>query len=110
MRTPINMSGKLSIDILGGGCHFIKNGKEVSPAICHFAYPYSHSWEYRFNCYLIHNPTKNFLLLWFLKTYFWLTVQAKNRIKHIKKTLALRHRLKRFKSMSYDLLAQKKEY
>ena len=44
MRTPINLIGPLHIDVLGGGCSFSKSGRAVSPAICHFAAPYSQYW------------------------------------------------------------------
>jgi hypothetical protein len=36
MRTPIGLQGKISIDVLRGGCHFVKYGEEVTPAICHY--------------------------------------------------------------------------
>ncbi|TPG16500.1 hypothetical protein EAH87_14880 [Sphingomonas koreensis] len=36
MRTPLNSTGSISLDVLGGSCHFIKEGTLVAPAICHF--------------------------------------------------------------------------
>lgn len=36
MRTPLNSTGPIELDVLGGRCSFIKEGEPVSPAICHF--------------------------------------------------------------------------
>ena len=43
MRTPLNSRGRIKIDPLGGGCSFLKEGKLVEPAICHFC----GDWQYR---------------------------------------------------------------
>jgi hypothetical protein len=56
MRTPIGMTGQLTVDVLGGGCHFIKWGEPVSPAICHFAAPYSRYSLYAYQGFLIRYP------------------------------------------------------
>ena len=39
MRTPIGMTGPLSIDVLQGYCTFIKEGEPVAPAVPHFPIP-----------------------------------------------------------------------
>ncbi|MDT0575834.1 hypothetical protein RM533_06510 [Croceicoccus sp. F390] len=36
MRTPLNSTGPVHLDVIGGACRFIKEGEEVTPAICHF--------------------------------------------------------------------------
>ena len=36
MRTPLNATGPIHLDVLGGECHFEKEGKLVEPAIVHF--------------------------------------------------------------------------
>ncbi len=40
MRTPLNSTGPLTLDVLAGDCHFIKEGTRVDPAICHFCGPW----------------------------------------------------------------------
>ncbi len=61
MRTPININGPLQIDVLGGGCSFIKEGVPVRPAICHFAAPYAQYWPYHYNCFLANYPKSSAL-------------------------------------------------
>lgn len=56
MRTPIGLSGALTVDALRGDCRFVKNGEPVSPAICHFAAPYAGYSEYRYNSSLVRHP------------------------------------------------------
>lgn len=36
MRTPLNSQGPIHLDVIKGTCSFIKEGRYVSPAICHF--------------------------------------------------------------------------
>lgn len=36
MRTPLNSQGPIQLDVIEGTCGFIKEGRRVSPAICHF--------------------------------------------------------------------------
>ncbi len=36
MRTPLNATGPIHLDIMAGECHFEKNHKRVDPAIVHF--------------------------------------------------------------------------
>jgi hypothetical protein len=63
MRTPLNMNGRLRIDALGGGCSFNKEGKIVTPAICHFCADWVHSPEYKIAEYSLRNGRPP-LLLW----------------------------------------------
>jgi hypothetical protein len=53
MRTPLNIAGRLSIDPLGGGCSFNKEGAIVTPAICHFCALWSFSPVYRISEYCL---------------------------------------------------------
>lgn len=46
MRTPTGIKGRLTIDPLGGGCHFERAEGVVDPAICHFAGHYLMMPEY----------------------------------------------------------------
>ena len=46
MRTPLNSAGRIKINPLGGGCSFMKEGKLVEPAICHFCGDWQHSPTY----------------------------------------------------------------
>ncbi|MBC8165776.1 MAG: hypothetical protein H7Y20_07880 [Bryobacteraceae bacterium] len=41
MRTPLNSHGPIHLDVITGCCHFVKEGRQVSPAICHFCGPWS---------------------------------------------------------------------
>jgi hypothetical protein len=50
MWTPINSKGKITIDILGGICHFMKEGRQVKPDIIHFATVWSNIYLYRREC------------------------------------------------------------
>lgn len=50
MWTPINSKGKITIDILGGVCHFMKEGQQVKPDIIHFATVWSNVYLYRREC------------------------------------------------------------
>lgn len=36
MRTPLNSQGPIHLDVIEGTCSFVKQGKRVDPAICHF--------------------------------------------------------------------------
>lgn len=36
MRTPLNSQGAIQLDVINGTCEFIKEGRHVAPAICHF--------------------------------------------------------------------------
>ena len=36
MRTPLNSTGPIHLDVIRGECRFIKEGALVEPAICHF--------------------------------------------------------------------------
>jgi len=47
MRTPLNMTGSLEFDVLGGGCRFTKEGEIVTPALCHFCGPWAESAVYK---------------------------------------------------------------
>lgn len=47
MRTLINMSGKLKIDVLKGYSSFVKEGQQVTPAIVHFCEPFSDEYYYK---------------------------------------------------------------
>lgn len=40
MRTPLNSSGPVTMDVMRGISHFVKNGEAVSPAIVHFCGPW----------------------------------------------------------------------
>ena len=53
MATPIGMTGRLAIDPFGGGSQFVKHGRMVEPAICHFAGIYANTIEYRRSAYLL---------------------------------------------------------
>jgi hypothetical protein len=46
MRTPLNMTGSIHIDVLQGYCHFIKEGKLVQPAIAHFCGGFAEGFYY----------------------------------------------------------------
>ncbi len=47
MRTPLNATGSVYLDILKGECSFEKNGKRVNPAIVHFCGPWIDHPAYR---------------------------------------------------------------
>jgi hypothetical protein len=53
MATPIGMTGPLRIDPLGGGSRFVKHGRAIEPAICHFAGIHADRIEYRTAEYLL---------------------------------------------------------
>ena len=55
MRTPLNSTGKLRVDALGGGCSFNKEGVIVSPAICHFCADWVLSPQYKIAEYSLRN-------------------------------------------------------
>lgn len=40
MRTPLNSTGPITLDVFNSRSRFVKNGKEVSPAIVHFCGPW----------------------------------------------------------------------
>ncbi len=46
MRTPLNMTGSLQIDVLKGYCQFIKEGQLVQPAIAHFCGSFAEGFYY----------------------------------------------------------------
>lgn len=47
MRTPIGLTGPLSIDVLNRKCIFNKEGVQVQPAIVHFSGAYSVAFHYK---------------------------------------------------------------
>lgn len=47
MRTPLNATGRVHLDILKGECEFEKNGQIVNPAIVHFCGPWIDHPAYR---------------------------------------------------------------
>lgn len=58
MRTPLNSEGRIEIDPLGGGCRFVKEGRLVEPAICHFCGEWQTRPEYRLAEAAIRNGRK----------------------------------------------------
>lgn len=56
MRSLIDSKGPVEIDVLGGGCHFIKGKEDVTPAICHFAAPYAYYAPYFYHCFVARHP------------------------------------------------------
>jgi hypothetical protein len=48
MRTPWGVTSRIEIDPLGAGCHFLKNGRRVEPALIHFCGPHGSGPEYKF--------------------------------------------------------------
>jgi hypothetical protein len=58
MRTPLNITGSLHVDALGGGCSFNKEGTMVTPAICHFCGEWVLSPEYKIAEYSLRNKRK----------------------------------------------------
>jgi len=80
MRTPIGITGDLNIDVLGGGCHFLKWGSEVRPAICHFAAPYSKYSPYAYNCWLVRHPNTPEFMRKMARNWFRLERKIKNKI------------------------------
>ena len=59
MATPIGLTGRLAIDPFGGGSRFLKHGRMVEPAICHFAGIYANTIEYRRSTYLLRMNRSN---------------------------------------------------
>jgi hypothetical protein len=53
MRTPLGIAGKLDIDVLAGHCSFLKAGRHVSPAICHFCGTWSRHPSYRLSAFAL---------------------------------------------------------
>lgn len=47
MRTPLNSSGTIRMDVLEGKCSFVKEGVLVTPAICHYCGEWIHHSSYR---------------------------------------------------------------
>lgn len=47
MRTPLNSTGRIVMDPFTGSSGFVKNGRAVSPAICHFCGPWIDHPTYR---------------------------------------------------------------
>jgi hypothetical protein len=50
MWTPINSKGPITLDVLRGVCHFIKEGRPVKPDIVHFATVWAETYTYRREC------------------------------------------------------------
>jgi hypothetical protein len=46
MRTPLNSQGPIKLDVINAKCDFVKEGRPVSPAICHFCGEWAHHPAY----------------------------------------------------------------
>lgn len=84
MRTPIGLTGPLTIDVLGGGCSFVKEGVPVAPAVCHFAGGYIRSWPYFYNCFLARHPHSNGITRFLARQFFRIKRKGINSMNRLK--------------------------
>ena len=80
MRTPIGLSGRLTIDVLGGGTAFVKHAILVTPAICHFAAPYARYWPYFYNSFVMRHPHSGNIERFLVKQFFRIQRRIINRM------------------------------
>jgi len=69
MQAPLDITGPVQIDVLKG-FSYMADGVLRTPAICHFAAPYSRYWPYYYNCFLARHPRCPAFLKELIKLYF----------------------------------------